>query len=52
MTDAEILAKLTRILRELLGNDGIVLGMETRRGDVVWVFYDRHRRRCTHGAIE
>jgi acyl carrier protein len=34
MTDAEILTKLTRILRDLLGNDGVVLGMETRRGEV------------------
>ena len=34
MTEADILATLTRILRDLLGNDGIVLDMTTKRGDV------------------
>jgi len=34
MTEAEILAAVTRILRDLLGNDTIVLTLDTRRGDV------------------
>ena len=34
MTEEQILLKLTGILRDLLGDDSIVLGMETRRGDV------------------
>ena len=34
MTESEIVATLTRILRDLLGNDGIALAMSTRRGDV------------------
>ena len=34
MTDQEILGTFTRILRDLLGNDSIVLSMETKRGDV------------------
>ena len=34
MTDQDLLDDFTRILRELLGDDGIVLAMDTRRGDV------------------
>jgi acyl carrier protein len=34
MTDQEILTALTRILRDLLLDDSIVLTMETRREDV------------------
>ena len=34
MTDQEILAKFTRILRDLLLDDSIELTMETRREDV------------------
>ena len=34
MTDPEVLAALTRILRDLLMNDSIALTMETRREDV------------------
>ena len=34
MTDQEILATFSRILRDLLDDDSIVLGMETRRSDV------------------
>jgi len=34
MTDQEILAKFTRILRDLLLDDSIVLTMETRREEV------------------
>jgi acyl carrier protein len=34
MTDQEILEKFTRILRDLLLDDSIVLSMETRRQDV------------------
>jgi len=34
MTDTEILQTLTRILRDLIGDDGIVLGPRTVRGDV------------------
>ena len=34
MNDQEVLGVLTRILRDLLGNDSIVLTMETRRPDV------------------
>ena len=34
MTDQELLATFTRILRDLLGDDSIVLDMETTRGDV------------------
>lgn len=34
MTDAEILDVLTRILRDLLADDSIVLRPETRRSDV------------------
>jgi len=34
MTDQEILAIFSRILRDLLADDSIVLGMETRRSDV------------------
>lgn len=34
MTEQDILRKLTGILRDLLGNDSIVLAMETRREDV------------------
>lgn len=34
MTDDEILQTLTRILRDLLMDDGIALTMETRREDV------------------
>lgn len=34
VTDHEVLAELTRILRDLLANDAIVLAMGTRRSDV------------------
>jgi acyl carrier protein len=34
MTDSEILTRLTRALRDLLGDDSIVLTMATRRTDV------------------
>ena len=34
MTDQELLATFTRILRDLLGDDVIVLDMETTRSDV------------------
>jgi acyl carrier protein len=34
MTDQEILATFMRILRDLLGDESIVLTMETRRSDV------------------
>lgn len=34
MTDQEILDVFTRILRDLLGNDAIVLSLTTRREDV------------------
>ena len=34
MSEQEILERLTLILRDLLGDDSIVLGMETRREDV------------------
>jgi acyl carrier protein len=34
MTDQEILAKFTRILRDLLLDDSIELTMETRREDI------------------
>jgi acyl carrier protein len=34
MSEADILATFTRILRDLLMDDGIVLKMETRRPDV------------------
>jgi acyl carrier protein len=34
MTDQDILNQLTRILRDLLSDDSIVLTMETRRDDV------------------
>ncbi|MBL8528189.1 MAG: acyl carrier protein [Burkholderiales bacterium] len=34
MTDQELLATFTRILRDLLGDDSIVLGMETTRSDI------------------
>jgi len=34
MTDQEILEAFTRIIRDLLANDSIVLTMETRREDV------------------
>lgn len=34
MTDKEILNGLTRILRDLLSDDSIVLGMDTRRDEV------------------
>ena len=34
MTDQDILQVLTRILRDILSNDLIVLAMETRREDV------------------
>jgi acyl carrier protein len=34
MTDQEILESLTRILRDLLSDDSIVLTMETRRDEV------------------
>lgn len=34
MTEQEILAAFTRILRDLLGDDSIVLAMDTQRSDV------------------
>jgi acyl carrier protein len=34
MTDQEILGAFSRILRDILGDDSIVLTMETRRQDV------------------
>lgn len=34
MTDQEILASCTRVLRNLLGDDSIHLAMNTRRADV------------------
>lgn len=34
MTDQELLAVFTRILRDLLADDSIVLDMDTRRSDV------------------
>jgi acyl carrier protein len=34
MTDQELLDLFTRILRDLLGDDSIVLGKDTTRGDV------------------
>ena len=34
VTDQEILAIFTRVLRDLLANDSIVLRMDTTRGDV------------------
>lgn len=34
MTDQEIIEKLTRILRDLLGDESIVLARETERQDV------------------
>lgn len=34
MTDQELLTVFTRNLRDLLGDDSIILGMNTRRGDV------------------
>ena len=34
MTDQELLATFTRILRDLLADDSIVLGMDTTRSDV------------------
>lgn len=34
MTDQDILNRLTRILRDLLSDDSIVLTMETRRDEV------------------
>jgi acyl carrier protein len=34
MTEQDILNQLTRILRDLLSDDSIVLAMETRRDDV------------------
>jgi acyl carrier protein len=34
MTDQELLDACTRILRDLLGDDSIMLTMETRRADV------------------
>jgi acyl carrier protein len=34
MTDQEMLDLFTRILRDLLGNDSIVLRMDTTRGEV------------------
>lgn len=34
MNEPEILAVLTRILRDLLGDDSILLAMDTRRSDV------------------
>ncbi|HUN58776.1 MAG TPA: acyl carrier protein [Candidatus Binataceae bacterium] len=34
MTDAEVLSKLSRILRDLLLDESIVLSMTTRREDV------------------
>lgn len=34
MTDQDLLAVFTRTLRDLLGDDSIVLAMDTRRSDV------------------
>jgi acyl carrier protein len=34
MTDAELLTTFTRILCDLLGDESIVLGMDTKRSDV------------------
>ena len=34
MTDQDLLGGFTRILRDLLGDDSIVLAMNTRRSDV------------------
>lgn len=34
MTDTEVLDVFTRILRDLLGDDSVRLGLETRRSDV------------------
>ena len=34
MTDQDILTVFTRTLRDLIGDDSIVLAMNTRRGDV------------------
>ncbi len=34
MTDQELLATFTRILRDLLGDDSVVLKMDTTRSDV------------------
>jgi acyl carrier protein len=34
MTDQEVLAKFTRILRDLLNDDSVVLDLDTRRTDV------------------
>ena len=34
MTDQDLLTVFTRALRDLLGNDSIVLAMNTRRSDV------------------
>ena len=34
MNQEQVLLKLTQILRDLLANDEIVLGMDTRRSDV------------------
>ncbi len=34
MTDQDLLTVFTRTLRDLLGDDSIVLGMNTRRSDV------------------
>lgn len=34
MTDQELLDVFTRTLQDLLGNDSIVLGMQTTRGEV------------------
>jgi len=34
LTDQELLDRFTRTLRDLLGDDGIVLSMATRRSDV------------------
>jgi acyl carrier protein len=34
MTEQQILDAFTRVLRGLLGDDSIVLGMETKRSDV------------------
>lgn len=35
MTEQEILAEFTNLLRDLLADDSINLGMETRRNDVL-----------------
>ena len=34
MSEQEVLAVFTRVLRDLLANDSIVLGMDTTHGDV------------------